>query len=135
MIAYADDFSAAGSIVSLKHWWENLCKLGPKFGYFPEATKSWLIIKPNVSHKAHNTFRSTNIQITAKGKRHLGAVIGTNQYRQEYTMEKIDKWVEEMHVLSQPRSQGLCLFENTDGARQKALGTKLVLSEIAKTEP
>ena len=45
MVAYADDFSAAGSISSLKYWWHTLCKLGPKFGYFPEPTKSWLIVK------------------------------------------------------------------------------------------
>ena len=45
VVAYADDFSAAGSISSLKYWWHTLCKLSPKFGYFPEPTKSWLIVK------------------------------------------------------------------------------------------
>ena len=45
MVAYADDFSAAGSISSLKYWWHALCKLGPKFGYFPEPAQSWLTVK------------------------------------------------------------------------------------------
>ena len=45
MVAYADDFSAAGLISSLKYWWHTLRKLGPKYGYFPEPTKSWLIVK------------------------------------------------------------------------------------------
>ena len=53
MTAYADDFSAGGSIINLKHWWDTLCKLGPKFGYFPEASKCWLIIKPDAAEKAH----------------------------------------------------------------------------------
>ena len=39
-VAYADDFSAVGSISSLKYWWNILCELGPKFGYFPESAKS-----------------------------------------------------------------------------------------------
>ena len=34
MVAYADDFSAADSISSLKDWLDTLCELGPKFGYF-----------------------------------------------------------------------------------------------------
>ena len=45
MAAYADDLTAAGSLESLKCWWDTLCKLGPKFGYYPQATKSWLIVK------------------------------------------------------------------------------------------
>ena len=32
--AYADDLTAAGTIMHLRNWWEMLCKLGPKFGYF-----------------------------------------------------------------------------------------------------
>ena len=34
MVPYADDFFVAGSISSLKNWWDTLCKLGPKFSYF-----------------------------------------------------------------------------------------------------
>ena len=30
IVAYADDFSAGGSISSLKYWWDILCELGPK---------------------------------------------------------------------------------------------------------
>jgi len=37
--AYADDFSAGGTILYLKSWWLNLCRLGPLFGYFSEETK------------------------------------------------------------------------------------------------
>ena len=40
--AYADDPTAAGCIPGLKYWWDQLCELGPKFGHFPQASKSWL---------------------------------------------------------------------------------------------
>ena len=44
--AYADDFTDAGSITNTLHWLNTLSTLGPLFGYYPEPTKSWLIMKP-----------------------------------------------------------------------------------------
>ena len=38
MVVYVDHFYAAGSILSLKYWWDTLCELGPKFDYFSEPT-------------------------------------------------------------------------------------------------
>ena len=73
MVAYADDFSAAGSVWSLKYWWGTLCELGPKFGYFLQPKKSWLIVKSDCFDKAIHVFNDTNIQIATQGRRHLGA--------------------------------------------------------------
>ena len=56
MAAYADDFSAAVSVENLMYWWETLFKLGPKFGYYPEASKSWLIVKPRSMTKAKHIY-------------------------------------------------------------------------------
>ena len=42
---YADDLTIAGRIDQLKIWWNILCRLGSKFGYFPEGSKSWIIEK------------------------------------------------------------------------------------------
>ena len=78
-----------------------MCELGPKFGYFPEPKKSWLIVKSDCLDKAIHIFNNTNIQITTQGKWHLGAALGTSQFRNEYIIEKINKWVEELHVLSE----------------------------------
>ena len=100
MAAYADDFSAAGSVGNLLYWWETLCKLGPKFGYYPEASKSWLIVKPQSMTKATRTFYKTDIKITKNGKRHLGAVIGSATYRDEYVSEKVIQWSDEIRLLS-----------------------------------
>ena len=100
MAAYADDFSAAGSIENLMYWWETLCKLGPKFGYYPEASKSWLIVKPRSMTKATHTFNKTDIKITKNGKRHLGAVIGSTTYRDTYVSDKVNQWCNEIRLLS-----------------------------------
>ena len=55
--AYADDVTAAGKIIQLKNWWKTLCILGPKFGYYPEASKSWLIVQEQVN--AHSRSSKT----------------------------------------------------------------------------
>ena len=100
MVAYADGFSAANSMSSLKDWQDTLCKSGPKFGYFHEPTKSWLIAKCNCFDKAVHIFKDT-IQIATKGEKHHGAVFGKSQFRDEFIIEKISKWVEELHILSE----------------------------------
>ena len=58
--AYADDLTVAGAIINLRNWWETLCRLEPKFGYFPEGSKPWLIVKEKVAQKAQSVFKDTN---------------------------------------------------------------------------
>ena len=77
-----------------------MCELGPTFGYFPEPIKSWLIVKSDCFDKAIHVFDDTNVQIT-QSRRHLGAALDTSRFRNEYIMEKVNKWVEELHVLSE----------------------------------
>ena len=43
---YADDSSAAGKLLEMRKWWDTLCKEGPAYGYFPLASKTVLIVKP-----------------------------------------------------------------------------------------
>ena len=39
----ADDLNAAGQIDQLEKWWDELYRLGPQFGYYPEVSKFWLM--------------------------------------------------------------------------------------------
>ena len=41
------------------------------------------------------------MQITAEGERHLGAVIGSEEYKRGYVNEAVEKWVSEISLLSQ----------------------------------
>ena len=99
-VAYADDFTAAGSVRSLRSWWSTLCELGPKFGYYPEPSKSWLIVKPSFLSKT-SIFADTEIKVTTEGKRHLGAVVGNTKFKEEYINEKIKVWIQEIRMLSE----------------------------------
>ena len=44
-IWYADDAAAVGKISSQHECWNKLSSLGPSYGYFTNASKTWLIIK------------------------------------------------------------------------------------------
>ena len=47
----------------------------------------------------YTLFKDTEIQITKRGKRHLGAIIGTDGYRDEYVLDKINQWSSELQLL------------------------------------
>ena len=62
---------------------------------------------------AKETFKGTSINITEEGRRHLGAVIGSDEYKQEYVREKVDEWIECIQKLSkiartQPHAAYIC---------------------------
>ena len=64
---FADDASAVGSLSSLLTWWQHLSSAGPDYGYFTNAAKTVLIVKPKYLCTAQATFAGTNVQITARG--------------------------------------------------------------------
>ena len=41
----ATDASAGGAVNEVFFWWERLVEHGPRFGYFPKACKSSIIVK------------------------------------------------------------------------------------------
>ena len=55
--------------------------LGPKFGYYLEASKSWLIVKEKAKQRAFAVFKETSVKIC--DQRHLAAVTGSSKYKRE----------------------------------------------------
>lgn len=99
-VAYADDLSGAGKITDLKKWWGLVNDNGPIIGYTPNAAKSVLIVKPEHYDSAVDSFSGSGVIITKDGQRHLGAVIGTEEFKKEYIGEKVKEWIHEVEVLS-----------------------------------
>ena len=97
---YADDASATGGLSSIQSWWDSLSSTGPAFGYFPNASKTWLITKESVLAKAKEIFNDTQIKITSQGRPHLGAPLGTQDFVDQFTSEKISQWKEELRLLT-----------------------------------
>jgi len=98
--AFADDLAGVGKLTGLKVLWDEICRTGPKYGYFPEPSKSWLIVKPKNLDLAREIFNDSQIKVTTDGRKHLGAVVGSLQFRTDYMMEKITKWTHELKMLS-----------------------------------
>ena len=97
--AYADDLTGSGTIDELKRWWDMVIELGPFIGYYAKPSKSWLIVKPSHVEYATRVFAGSGLQITTEGQRHLGAVIGSAEFKEEYVTEKIDMWISELEML------------------------------------
>ena len=74
---YADDATAAASLPALRRWWDILCAMGPRLGYFVNATKTSIIVHDSELDLARNVSQGTSIKITSVGQRHLGAVLGS----------------------------------------------------------
>ena len=80
---FADDAMAAGNLKDLLQWWQHLTAIGPAFVYFPNATKTHLVVEPELMDKATKIFENTEVQVTTQGQRHLGTAIGTSSFAEE----------------------------------------------------
>ena len=97
----ADVATGASSLINLKAWWDTIMTEGPKFGYYVNEFKSWLILKDaSQVDYTKELFADTAIKYTTEGKRHLGAIIGRAESRTAYATEKIKEWCDEMEILS-----------------------------------
>eukprot|EP00111_Clytia_hemisphaerica_P021484 TCONS_00063214-protein len=89
----------------LKKWWDHLLEIGPSYVYYPQPTKSWLIVKPDQLEQAQEKFAGTSkIKIRSDGELHLGAVIGMDENKVstvQYINQKIDKWTPEINLLAE----------------------------------
>ena len=63
----ADDASGVGSLNHLQEWWDKISSIGPNFGYFANASKSWLVTKEDHFSKATAAFADTDVKITKDG--------------------------------------------------------------------
>ena len=100
-IWYADDATATGKIThNLLTWWDKLVSLGPAHGYHVSASKTCLVAKQSHQAAALSAFHDTQITITAEGKPHLGAALGTLTSVQHYVKRKVEGWAQELNQLA-----------------------------------
>ena len=99
-IWYADDAGAGGKMKALRAWWDMLVANGPSLGYYPNAKKTWLVVKKQFLAKAKAAFVDTEVKITAEGQRYLGAAIGSTEFKESFVEKKIASWVKELQELT-----------------------------------
>ena len=54
---YADDAAAGGSLCDICDWFSLLCSRGLAYGYFPEPTKSLVVVDVHFHSEAESLFR------------------------------------------------------------------------------
>ena len=102
----ADDSAGGGQIVPLYNWYNHLSQEGKKYGYLVNGPKSWLIVTSDVLAVEAKKVFGDEVNITTEGQRHLGAVIGSQEFKDQYCREKVLGWKGELEALSEiARSQ------------------------------
>ena len=61
---FADDATAASTCQWLRAWFDDLVTHGPPFGYFPKASKTFLVVKEEYPKEAEKAFANTSSSIT-----------------------------------------------------------------------
>ena len=93
---YADDATAASTCTELRTWWDQLVAHGPSFGYHPNASKTYLVVKQDHEEQAKEIFSDTDVRLTTQGKRHLGAALGSKTFTEEYVSDKVQGWTRDI---------------------------------------
>ena len=75
----------------------------------PNPSKTWLVTKQGHFDKASNTFAGSGVNVTLDGRPYLGAVIGSQEYVEEYVSSKVRAWSSSINILrdiakSQPQA-------------------------------
>ena len=96
---YADDSACFAKLHLLKEWLDILMIEGPKFGYFPEPDKSYIVIHPDFIQEAQTVFDGMGVQIVT-GRKLLGGFIGGKDDTVIWMEKKIERWVSAVHKLS-----------------------------------
>ena len=65
-----------------------------------DGTRNIMIVKnPQQLQLAEEVFGDTDITIDLNGERHLGAAIGSSEFKEKYVQKKIDNWIKDVEQL------------------------------------
>ena len=79
-------------------WGMRLKEIGSAYG--PKAPKCWIILEQNELRESAKLFGADGVNITTEGKRHIGAALGSEEFKQELVKAKVQKWTNDVHDLS-----------------------------------
>ena len=106
----------------------------PKIGYKAEPTKSWFVVREPLFEKATEIFAGSGLNITTEGRKHLGAVIGSAEFKKSYMTEKVNTLVCELTkstdiAKTEPHSAFSCFIH---GLRHRYTYTMRTVPDIAE---
>ena len=86
---YADDASHTGKLSDIRNWWDSLLSIGPSYGYYPNASKTYLLVKEERADLARGVFCDTGVSIEQNGRKVLGSPIGSPEFIHEFVSNNI----------------------------------------------
>ena len=96
---YADDASACGEFNCLRDWFDEILVKGPRYGYFPEPSKSFLVVDESCVEEAQTVFEGSGVNVVVS-RRLLGGIIGCQSGKQLFVEDKVKGWVSELDCLT-----------------------------------
>uniref|UniRef100_A0A1X7U925 Reverse transcriptase domain-containing protein n=1 Tax=Amphimedon queenslandica TaxID=400682 RepID=A0A1X7U925_AMPQE len=93
---YADDASACAGLEALKDWLLRLLKEGPKFGYSPKPSKSYVVVNERSIERARILFSPLGVNVVTS-HRFLGGVVGDREGQTGFIKSRVEKW---SHILN-----------------------------------
>ena len=97
---YADDSACISDLEAVLEWLKILIEEGPKFGYFPEPEKSYIVVHPDQVDAANKLFIDYKINVVT-GHRFLGGFIGASEDVEKWVHNKVSIWTKSIERLSQ----------------------------------
>ena len=70
-------------------------------GYYPNASKTNFIVKPQFHEVAIKVFKGTGMKVTTEGHEMLSSTISATSFAEEYTSHKVKDFAGEIETLSQ----------------------------------
>ncbi len=90
---YADDAGAGGHFQNIRLYFKKLQEYGPPRGYFPEPSKSILIVQEHNKEKAEAYFNDFGFEVVTGG-RYLGGFIGKKAAQRKWVEGKDQDWAD-----------------------------------------
>ena len=98
---YADDADMMGTARPVAGCFKRLQKIGPDFGYYPEAEKSYFICPLADEAAAKTVFEELELEIQySRGERYVGGFIGSTAMQDRWIEPKVQGWVEGVKSLA-----------------------------------
>ena len=97
---YADDASGAGKVNKLRKWWDLINMEGPRYGYYLNARKTWLVSEEDCFSSAAAAFADTEVKVTSEGRPYLGAALGMAEYTQAFVPDRVQQLAGELEELA-----------------------------------
>jgi hypothetical protein len=96
---YADDSSCINYLKFVLFWMKLLMQEGPKYGYYPEPDKSYLVVAPAFIEEAKQLFSPYGV-VVVEGHRVLGGFVGSKLAGDEWAANKIQTWDKSLKILA-----------------------------------